>query len=41
MVQKQIIGEFDVKNSKEEQLRGVKIDNKRSFENHIFHKTKS
>ena len=29
------IGEFDVKNSKEEKLLGVKIDSKFSFENHI------
>ena len=29
------IGEFDVKNSKEEKRLGVKIDNKLSFENHF------
>ena len=29
------IGEFDVKNSSEEKLLGVKIDNKLSFENHV------
>ena len=29
------IGEFDVKNSREEKLLGVKIDSKLSFENHV------
>ena len=29
------IGEFDVKNSREEILLGVKIDSKLSFENHV------
>ena len=29
------IGEFDVKNSREEKLLGVKIDSKFSFENHV------
>ena len=29
------IGEFDVKNSSEEKLLGVKIDSKLSFENHV------
>ena len=29
------IGEFDVKNSREEKLLGVKIDIKLSFENHV------
>ena len=29
------IGEFDVKNSREEKLIGVKIDGKLSFENHV------
>ena len=29
------IGEFDVKNSREEKLLGVKIDTKLSFENHV------
>ena len=30
------IGEFDVKNTREEKLLGIKIDTKLSFENHIF-----
>ena len=29
------IGEFDVKNSSEEKLLGVKIDSKLSFQNHV------
>ena len=29
------LGEFDVKNSREEKLLGVKIDNQLSFENHV------
>ena len=29
------IGEFDVKNSREEKILGVKKDNKLSFENHV------
>ena len=29
------VGEFDVKNSREEKLLGVKIDSKLSFENHV------
>ena len=29
------IGKFDVKNSREEKLLGVKIDTKPSFENHV------
>ena len=29
------IGEFDVKNSSEEKLLGVKIDSKLSLENHV------
>ena len=29
------IGEFDVKNSREEKLLGIKIDIKLSFENHV------
>ena len=29
------IGEFNVKNSREEKLLGVKIDSKLSFENHV------
>ena len=29
------IGEFDVKNSREEKLLGVKIDSQLSFENHV------
>ena len=29
------IGEFDVKNSREEKLLGVKIDSKLSFEHHV------
>ena len=29
------IGEFNVKNSSEEKLLGVKIDSKLSFENHV------
>ena len=29
------IGEFDVKNSREEKLLGVKIDSKLSFENYV------
>ena len=29
------IGEFDVKNGREEKLLGVKIDKKLSFENHV------
>ena len=29
------VGEFDVKNSREEKLLGVKIDTKLSFENHV------
>ena len=29
------IGEFDVKNNREEKLLGVKIDSKLSFENHV------
>ena len=29
------LGEFDVKNSREEKLLGVKIDSKLSFENHV------
>ena len=34
------IGEFDVKNSREEKLLGVKIDSKLSFENHVSSFTK-
>ena len=30
-----IIGEFDVKNSREEKIFGVKIDSKLSFKNHV------
>ena len=30
-----IIGEFDVKNSREEKILGVKIDSQLSFENHV------
>ena len=29
------IREFDVKNSREEEIAGVKIDSKLSFENHV------
>ena len=35
------IREFDVKSSREEKLITVKIDNKLSFENHIFSQAKN